>query len=122
MVREAAAHAEEDKQQREMAEARNRGESLIYQTEKSLKDIGDKVPSDLKLEVENNIADLRTALNGSDTSAERLQELANTLEQSTYKLSELLYNQTAGQSNGTSEEHPHEEAASEENVVDAEFK
>lgn len=122
MVREAASHAEEDKQQREMAEARNRGESLIYQTEKSLKDIGDKVPSDLKLEVENNIADLRTALNGSDTPPERLQDLANTLEQSTYKLSELLYNQTAGQSNGTSEEHPHEEGAPEENVVDAEFK
>src|SRR5579859_6795412 len=56
MVREAAAHAEEDKAQRDRAESRNRAESLIYQTEKQLKDLGDKAPSDLKSAVETAIA------------------------------------------------------------------
>src|SRR5579862_7795283 len=66
MVREAAAHAEEDKAQRERAEARNRAESLIYQTEKQIKELAEKAPADLKATVENNISNLRTTLNSND--------------------------------------------------------
>ena len=93
MVKEAAAHAEEDKAARERAETRNRAESLMYNTEKQLKDLGDKAPSDLKVTVENGISELRAALNSNDTSVDDLKRLTTELEQSVFKLSELTYQQ-----------------------------
>lgn len=127
MMKEAAQHAEADHQQRELAEARNRAESLMYQTEKSLKEIGDKVPVELKTDVDNKIANLRTVLNGNDATAESLKTLTEELEQSTYKLSEILYQQAtaAGAGAPEGEEHAHAEAehkGDEETVIDTEFK
>ena len=130
MVKEAAAHAEEDKQQRERAEARNRAESLIYQTEKNLKDLGDKAPSDVKATVETNISSLRTALNSNDTTTEELQQLTTELEQATYRLSELLYQQATAAGDGAQNGHSPEDftstepqaAPQDETVIDTEFK
>ncbi len=131
MVREAAAHADEDKAMRERAESRNKAESLIYSTEKQIKDVGEKAPADLKATVETNISNLRTALNANDTGLEELQRLTTELEQSTYKLSELLYQQaTAAEGadqNGhdadyTQPETPAEEHHHDETVIDTEFK
>ncbi len=124
MVREAAMHAEEDKKQKEIAEARNRAESMIYQTEKTIKDLQDKVPSDLKLDVENHITNLRAALNNS-APVEELTPLIEALEQSTYKLSEILYQQTAaegaGSPDGTAPQDEHT-SAPDDTVLDTEFK
>ena len=125
MMKEATAHAEEDHKLRELAEARNRAESLMYQTEKSLKEIGDKVPVELKTDVENKIANLRTVLNGNDATAESLKTLTEELEQSTYKLSEILYQQATAAGAAEGEEHAHAEAehkGDEETVIDTEFK
>jgi molecular chaperone DnaK len=130
MVREAAAHAEEDKAQRERAEARNRAESLLYQTEKQLKDLGEKAPSDLKANVEQHIATLRTALNSNETSTEELKGLTSELEQATYRLSELLYQQATtanGSGDGHAAEGSYESAQpqaqpQDETVIDTEFK
>ncbi len=130
MVKEAAAHAEEDKAQRDRAEARNKAESLIYQTEKNLKDVGDKAPADLKETVEKNIMNLRTALNANETGTEELTRLTGELEQSTYKLSEMLYSQAtanANAGNGHSEaeftEEPEPQAAPhDDTVIETEFK
>ncbi len=91
MKRDAELHAEEDKVQRDRAEARNRAESLINNTERQLKETGDKVPSDVKATVETGISNLRTALNSNDTKTEELNRLSEELRQATYKLSELLY-------------------------------
>ena len=131
MVKEAASHADEDKKLRERAETRNRAESLIYQTEKNLKDVGEKAPADLKATVETNIMNLRSSLNG-ETETEELQRLTSELEQSTYRLSEMLYQQATAaegaQNNGHStEEHtaaePHATPEAEEDtVIDTEFK
>ena len=66
MVRDAQEHAEEDRQRREEVETRNQAEALAFQAERMLKDLGDKVPSEDKLEVENQVASLREALKGSD--------------------------------------------------------
>jgi molecular chaperone DnaK len=66
MVRDAEAHAEEDRQRRDEAELRNNADSLVYQTEKMLREQGDKVSSDEKAAVENPLADLKSALAGSD--------------------------------------------------------
>ena len=129
MVKEAAAHAEEDKAQRDRAEARNKAESLIYQTEKNLKDVGDKAPSDLKETVEKNILNLRTALNANDTAVDELTRLTGELEQATYKLSEMLYSQAtanANAGNGHSEaEYTEAEPQAEphdDTVIETEFK
>jgi len=130
MVKEAAAHAEEDKSARDRAETRNRAESLMYNTEKQLKDLGDKAPSDLKVTVENAIGELRTALNSNDSSLDDLKRLTNELEQSAYKLSELAYQAAtaneAGNGQGPQDEGEHPapepEAHAEDDVVDTEFK
>jgi len=124
MMKEAAQHAEEDKKQREMAEARNRAESLMYQTEKSLKELGDKAPADLKTDVENKIANLRTVLNGNDATADNLKTLTEELEQATYKLSEILYQQAtaSGADAGAGEHHEAEHKGDDETVIETEFK
>ena len=69
MVRDAEAHAEEDRQRRDEAETRNNADSLVYQTEKVLREQGDKLSSDDKAAVENPLAELKTALAGNDMSA-----------------------------------------------------
>ena len=125
MVKEAAAHAEEDKELRERAEARNRAESLMYNTEKSLKDLGDKAPADMKTEIENHVSNLRVALNSNDTKLEELTNLTTELEQASYKLSELVYQQaTANEEAAAANAEPHAEAhpKPEDDVVDTEFK
>ncbi len=132
MVKEAAAHAEEDKAQRERAETRNRAESLIYSTEKNLKDLGDKAPSDLKTEVEGHISSLRTALNSNDTQVDELKRLTEELEQATYRLSEIAYQQTTGEGDNAASGNGHsadgyaegepQAAPHDADVVDAEFK
>ena len=92
----------------------------MYQTEKQLKELGDKAPSDLKVTVENHISDLRTALNGNDTSVEELQRLTGELEQSVYKLTELMYQQTTAA--GTEQTAPEPEPPVDSDTVEAEFK
>jgi molecular chaperone DnaK len=81
MVREAQDHAEEDRKRREEVEVRNDGEALTFQAERVVKDLGDKVASEDKLEIENKVAGLREALKGADVDAVRSQmtSLAETL-------------------------------------------
>ncbi len=89
MVREAEAHAEEDKRERERVEARNEADALLYQTEKSLKEYGDKAGPGEKQNIENAMKDLRKAMEGSDIEA--IRQKTEALKQATYKLSEELY-------------------------------
>jgi molecular chaperone DnaK len=93
MVSEAASHADEDRKLREGAEARNEADAMVYRTEHTLKDLGDKVPSDLKLEIENAISEVKSALEGSD--ADVLKSKTEDLRQSSYKLAEIMYKQSA---------------------------
>ncbi len=94
MVREAEAHAEEDKRERERIEARNEADALIYQTEKTLKELGDKVGSGEKDAIENAVKDLRKAMEGSDLEA--IKQKTEALKQASYKLSEELYKNAQG--------------------------
>ncbi|MFJ8744147.1 Hsp70 family protein, partial [Embleya sp. NPDC127516] len=71
MMREAEAHADEDHQRREAAETRNQAEQLVYTTEKFIKDNGDKVPADVRGEVETSLTGLKDALKGEDLAAIR---------------------------------------------------
>ncbi len=93
MVRDADAHAEEDKRRKEEADARNRADSLVYQTEKLLSEQGDKVPAEEKANVESALAELKEALNGTDT--ERMNTASEALMAASQHLSQMLYEQAA---------------------------
>jgi molecular chaperone DnaK len=89
MVKEAEAHAEEDKREKEKIEVKNEADSLIYATEKSLTDYGDKVDESEKKKIEDAIADLRGVLDSGDVAT--IKEKIETLKQASYKLAEEVY-------------------------------
>ena len=91
MVREAEQYAEEDRRRREAAEAKNRAEQLVYQTEKSLKDYGDKISDEDRSSVESALNDLKEKLAGDDTVA--ITSATEALQQASYKLAEAVYAQ-----------------------------
>jgi molecular chaperone DnaK len=98
MVRDAEAHAEDDKKAREAAEARNEADNLIYATEKSLKEYGDKVSDDDRSKINEAITELRSALDSGDTS--QIQEKSEALKQASYKLAEEVYKSSGAQAEG----------------------
>ncbi len=89
MVKEAEAHAAEDKRERERADARNEADGLVYQTEKSLKDYGDKVSAADKAAIEAAVVELKKALEGQDVEA--MKQKTEALKQASYKLAEEIY-------------------------------
>ncbi len=94
MTKDAELHAEEDKKQREAAEVRNQADTLIYSTEKSLQDLGDKVDSATKDQINDKIKDLRKAMEGTDLEA--IKKAQDELMQASHKLAEMMYQQAAG--------------------------
>jgi len=97
-VRDAERFAEEDKKQRDAVDTKNHAESLIFQSEKTLSEVGDKVSEEDKQPVKDGIEKLRNTVNGGDTEAIKADMQA--LEQAFYKLSEKLYAQNGGQQGG----------------------
>ncbi|MFH7319733.1 molecular chaperone DnaK [Desulfurivibrio sp. D14AmB] len=98
MKKDADAHADEDRKRKELVEARNQADSMIYATEKSLKDLGDKVDAETKGKVESEIASLRKLMEGDD--AEAIKKGTESLTQASHKLAEMMYAQAGGQAGG----------------------
>jgi len=96
MVHEAEEHEEEDKKQREKIETKNEADNLIYTTEKSLKDYGDKVSDDEKQKIQAAIDDLKKAMESEDNLDDIKQKMEN-LKQASYKLAEEMYKNTGAQ-------------------------
>ena len=122
MVKDAEKFAEEDKQRREAAEAKNQAESLVHSTEQQLKEHGDKVDASLKGEIETAIAEAKTAIEGGD--AEAMKTKTEALAQSAMKLGQAIYEKTQAAGGADAAAQSAEataEAAPEEEVVDAEF-
>ncbi len=94
MIREAEQHAEEDRRRRELADARNQADSVIYAVEKALKELGDKVPAADRMQIENLINELKTAKDSEDI--QRIRSLTEQLQQASHALSQQLYQQTPG--------------------------
>jgi molecular chaperone DnaK len=119
MVKDAEAHAEEDKKKKEVVEVKNNADGMIFATEKSLKEYGDKVSDDEKKAIEDAIADLKSAIESDDIDAEDVKAKTEALTQASMKLGEAMYqaqaaNAEAGESGEASSE--------DDNVVDAEFE
>jgi molecular chaperone DnaK len=120
MVRDAEAHASEDKAKKQKAEARNQADSLAYQVEKQLSDLGSKVPAHDKARCEHLISDVRQALN-EDADAGRLQSLTSDLQQAAYGLSSAVYEGGTPGGQGGGEREEGQGPARDEDVVDAEY-
>lgn len=125
MVREAESHAADDKKKRELIEARNHADSLVYSTEKSLKEYGDKIGDDDKKKIEEAAAALKKAMEGDDLDA--IKQATEALTQASHKLAEAVY--AKAQAEGAAQ--PGAEAAGDagdtgakggEKVVDADFE
>ncbi|MBW1825417.1 MAG: molecular chaperone DnaK [Deltaproteobacteria bacterium] len=126
LIKDAELHAEDDKKKRELVEARNSADALIYSTEKSIKDLGDKVDAETKSKVEASIEPLKKAMEGEDP--EEIKRLSEELTQASHKLAEAVYQQA---SQADAQEQPGAEAegqeqpgasAPDEDVVDADFE
>jgi molecular chaperone DnaK len=113
MVRQAEQHRAEDERQRQIAEARNQADSLVYQVEKSLRDLGDKVPAADRGRIEAIASDLRQAMEGGDMS--RIQQLSEQLQQAAYSLSQQVYHTQSDSGNG------HGQPEGEGDVIEGEY-
>lgn len=119
MVKDAEAHAEEDRRRREEAEVRNNADSLVYQTEKVLREQGEKFSGDEKSSVESALEDLKKALAGDDVEA--IKTSTETLMSASQSFTQRLYEQAAAEQSGEATPPPGGETASDDEVVDAEI-
>ena len=122
MVKDAEAHAEEDKKRKEQAEARNHAEALVHATEKSLSEHGDKVDAEIKGNIETALTELKEALEGEDLEA--ITSKAEALSQVSLKLGEEIYKAQQEEGGEDADTQAADEAASaaDEDVVDADFE
>jgi molecular chaperone DnaK len=100
MRREAEQHAEEDKVNKEKIETRNNADTLSYSAEKTLRDLGDKVPAEIKADVEGKIAEVRTELEKDTIDTARLKKLTESLSQALQKVGEAAYQAAGGADQG----------------------
>jgi len=124
MVKDAEAHAEEDKSRRDLVDAKNHAESLIHDTEKNVAEFGDKVPAEDKAAIETAIQDTKTILEDENADAEAIKAKTDALMQAAMKLGEAMYKDSQAEAAGAAPEGDADagDAAPEENVVDADFE
>ncbi|MFZ9180953.1 MAG: molecular chaperone DnaK [Rickettsiales bacterium] len=127
MMKDAEDNAEADKDRKEMIEAKNQADSLIYETEKSLKEHGDKIEALVKEEIENKINKLKEELQKSDAKADEVKKLTEDLMQSSMKIGEAIYkNSSANSASSQDSSADNEQNSSQKNdgskVVDGEFE
>ena len=115
MVKDAEAHAEEDKKQKEEVEVRNQTDSLCYSTEQTLNELGDKVSADVKSKAEATIADAKKALEGSDVEA--IKAAGESLQSVAYELAQVVYADAQQQTDGAAGAQP-----ADDDVVDADYE
>jgi molecular chaperone DnaK len=121
LIRDAELHTEEDRKKRELVDSRNMADSLIYSTEKSIKELGDKLDESTKSDINQSIERLRKAMEGDDS--QEIKRLADELTQASHKLAETMYSKAShqGQEAG-GETPPGGGAGKDEDVVDADFE
>ncbi len=118
MVKDAESHASEDKKKRELIEARNQADGLVYTTEKAVSEHSDKIDAETKQAIETALEDLKKAMEADD--AEAIKSKTEALAQASHKLAEVMYQQPQEGGEGAGEQPAGEQPA--EDVVDAEFE
>jgi molecular chaperone DnaK len=118
MVDEAKHHESEDRKRRELADARNQGDTLAYQAEKSLRELGEKVPASDREKIETSIKSLREALQGDDV--QNIRRLTEEVQQASYALGQQMYAQS--QQPAPEGERPPEGESGSGDVVEGEFR
>jgi molecular chaperone DnaK len=118
MVQESRAHEAEDKKRRELVDAKNTADSLVYQTEKALRDLGDKVPADDRTNIEGKINELKSAVQTDDIS--RIQKASEMVQQAFHALSQQLYAQEQPQPAGGAPSTP--PPSKDDDVIDGEVR
>jgi molecular chaperone DnaK len=126
MVQDAQAHAEEDKRRHEEVAARNSADSVAYQVEKQIQDLGDKVPANEKARAQQLIGEIRELLKSDSIDVPRLRQLTSDVQQIGHAVSSAAYNQAATSGNGGRKPAGSQGAGNQpggnEDVIDAEFK
>jgi molecular chaperone DnaK len=120
MVKEAESHAAEDKAFRERTEAKNEADNLIYSIEKSMKELGNKVPDAEKDKVNSAISDLRKAINSDNLN--EIKAKMETLKQASHKIAEMVYAQAQGQQSNSEQANSSQQAKTEKPVEDADYE
>jgi molecular chaperone DnaK len=120
MVQDAEAHASEDKNKRELIEARNQADGLAYTTEKSLTEHGEKLDSATKRQIEEALEELKKAIEGDDP--EEIKKKSEVLAQASHKLAEMMYAQSQNEGGTAEEAEGSTPDAASDDVVDAEFE
>ena len=129
MKKDAELHAEEDKKKRELIEAKNIADHMIYTSEKALRDAGEKVPAEARKEIEDKINDLKNVKDGSDLNA--IKNASQALAQATQKIGEILYKAGGQQSDagsgkpdagGGDKKDPSTDSGQGDNIKDADFE
>jgi molecular chaperone DnaK len=128
MQQDAELHAEEDKKNKEVVETKNQADSLVYATEKSLRDLGDKVDAETKSKVEQEIESLKKMIEKGD-NVDEMKKGIDSLTQASHKLAEIMYAQATQDQKGPQPSGGGPEAGgqageskTDEDVVDADFE
>lgn len=119
IIKEAEAHASEDEKRKRLIDLRNQADQLIYTTEKSIRDLGDKVDAALKADLEQKIEDLKKVMNSDDENA--IKSAMDALTQASHRLAELLYQQQAGAQGAGPGGNANASSNQDDDVVDAEY-
>ena len=120
MVKDAEAHVEEDKKKRELIDLRNQADSTVYQTEKSLKEMGEKVPAEDRSNIEAALNQVKSVKDGDDVEA--IKKALESLQQVSHKLAEAMYAENAAGAAGAADGAAPEAGATDDDVVDADFE
>ncbi|MGL1931333.1 MAG: molecular chaperone DnaK [Desulfotalea sp.] len=119
MTKDAELHADEDKKRKELVEAKNSADAMIHSTEKSMKDLGDKVDEETKTNIEKEIANVKTVIEGDD--AEAIKAATEALATASHKLAEMMYQQAQENPEGTADTDTGAKKQ-DEDVVDADYE
>ncbi|TMB64724.1 MAG: molecular chaperone DnaK [Chloroflexi bacterium] len=122
MKKDAESFAEEDSRRREQVEVRNQADSLAYTAEKTVRESGEKIPADVRADIEGRIKDVRDALSSDSSSAETIRNAMTALSEALQRAGSAIYGQPDGAAEGAPPEHGEEERPAEEGTVEGEYR
>ena len=122
MIQEAEAHKEEDRKRRELVETRNQADALAYQTEKSLKEVGEAISAEERAQIEAALNDLKEVLKDENATKEQIEAKVQALTQVSHKLAEAIYKKEQGQSGQAQGGAEQKKSGGDDEVIDAEVE